>query len=263
MDLGIKNKIALVTASSQGLGKAAALSLAKEGVKIAICSRDEKAINATAKEISKETGAIVFPIAADVSKNDDIERLIESVIKEFGTVHILVNNAGGPPTGKITTMTDADWERGYNLTLMSMIRLTRAVLPMMEQQQWGRVVTIVSLVAKQPVDELLVSSTLRPGILGISKVLANQYGKFGITVNTICPGYVLTKRQEELSRSRSAEKNMTMEEYLAENAKNIPVGRLGKPEEIGDVIAFLASVKASFINGINLLVDGGQVKGIY
>lgn len=263
MDLGIKNKIALVTASSQGLGKAAALSLAKEGAKLAICSRDEKSINAAAKEISEQTGATVFPIAADVSKSDDIIRLIESVKKEFGTIHILVNNAGGPPTGTITGISDTEWEKGVNLTLMSTIRLTRAVLPMMERQKWGRVVTIVSITAKQPVDELLISSTLRPGILGLSKVLANQYGKFGITINTICPGYVLTHRQEELSRSRSAEKNITMEEYLVESAKNIPIGRLGRPEEIGDVIAFLASERASFINGANFLVDGGQTKGIF
>ncbi len=263
MDLGIKNKVALVTASSQGLGKAAAFSLAKEGVNLAICSRYEKSITDTAKEIAKETGVKVFPLASDVSKNEDIDRLIESVKTEFGTIDILVNNAGGPPAGEITKISDAEWEKGVNLTLMSTIRLTRSVLPMMERQKWGRVVTIVSITAKQPVDELLISSTLRPGILGLSKVLANQYGKHGITINTICPGYVLTQRQEELSRSRSAEKNMTMDEYLAESATNIPIGRLGKPEEIGDVIAFLASERAGYINGANILVDGGQAKGIY
>jgi 3-oxoacyl-[acyl-carrier protein] reductase len=263
MDLGIKNKVALVCASSQGLGKAAAMSLAKEGVNLAICSRDENRINVAAKEIAAATGIKVLPVVADVSKPSDTDRLVERVVTEFGTIHILVNNAGGPPTGKITSLPDEEWEKGYNLTLMSMVRLTRSVLPMMEKQQWGRVVTIVSLVAKQPIDELLISSTIRPGILGLSKVLANQYGKFNITVNTICPGLTLTKRQEELSKSRSAEKNMSLEEYLADSAKQIPVGRLGKPEEIGDVIAFLASERASFINGINLLVDGGQVKGIY
>lgn len=263
MDLGIKNKIALVCASSQGLGKATALSLAREGVNLAICSRDEKRINDTAKEIEAATKVNVLPIVADVSKASDIDKLIERVVHEYGTIHILVNNAGGPPTGKITTLPDSEWEKGYNLTLMSVVRITRAVLPLMEKQQWGRVITIVSLVAKQPIDDLLISSTLRPGILGLSKVLANQYGKYNVTVNTICPGLILTQRQEELSKARSAEKNMTLEEYLADSAKQIPVGRLGKPEEIGDVIAFLASERASFVNGINLLVDGGQVKGIY
>jgi 3-oxoacyl-[acyl-carrier protein] reductase len=263
MDLGIKNKIALVTASSQGLGKAAAFSLAREGVNLAICSRDEKSINASADEIRKATGVKVFTIVADVSIPSDCDKIIEVSLKEYGRIDILVNNAGGPPTGKITSLPDSEWEKGFNLTMMSMVRLSRAVLPLMEKQNWGRVVTIVSISAKQPIDDLLISSTLRPGILGISKVLANQYGRFDITVNTVCPGYTLTKRQEELSRSRSAEKNISMEEYLAESAKNIPAGRLGKPEELGDVIAFLASKKASYINGANIVVDGGQAKGIF
>ena len=263
MDLGIKNKVALVCASSQGLGKAAAMSLAKEGVNLAICSRDEKRINDTANKIVAATGVNVFPVVADVSNAGDVDKLIQKVEKEYGTIHILVNNAGGPPVGKISALPDEEWQKGYNLTLMSMVRLTRSVLPLMEKQQWGRVITIVSLVAKQPIDDLLISSTIRPGILGLSKVLANQYGKFNITVNTICPGLILTQRQEDLSKARSAEKNITLEEYLADNAKQIPIGRLGKPEEIGDVIAFLSSERASFINGINLLVDGGQVKGIY
>jgi 3-oxoacyl-[acyl-carrier protein] reductase len=262
MDLLLKDKIALVTASSQGIGRAVAFSLAKEGVRLAICSRDERSIRNTADEIRIATGATVLPVAADVSKRDDIERLVKTVLQEFGTIHILVNNAGGPPTGRITDIPDSEWEKGVQVTLMSMVRLTRAVLPLMEQQEWGRVISLVSLAAKQPIDELLISSTLRPGILGLSKVLANQYGKFGITVNTVCPGYVLTKRMEELSHSRSAEKNMTFEEYLKESARNIPIGRLGKPEEIGDVVTFLASPKAAYINGANILVDGGQAKGI-
>jgi 3-oxoacyl-[acyl-carrier protein] reductase len=262
MDLGIQQKVALVSAASQGLGKAAAFSLAKEGVKLAICSRNEQSLKITAEEIRAATGAVVLPISADVSLPSAIDHLVMTVVKEFGTIDILVNNAGGPPTGKMTTMTDAAWEQGFALTMQSMIRLTRAVLPMMERNQWGRIITIASITAKQPVDDLLISSTLRPGILGLTKVLANQYGKSGITVNTVCPGYILTKRQEELSKSRSIEKNMTMEEYLSESAKNIPLGRLGHPEEIGDVIAFLASVRASFINGANLMVDGGQAKAI-
>lgn len=263
MELSIQGKIALVTASSQGIGKGTALSLAREGVHLAICSRNERSIHTAAREIASETGAKVLPITADVSKSEDIERIVETVKKEYGTIHILVNNAGGPPTGKVTEIPDAEWEKGVQLTLMSMVRLTRAVLPMMERQQWGRVISLVSLAAKQPIDELLISSTLRPGILGLSKVLANQYGKFGITVNTVCPGYVLTQRMEELSRSRSAEKNISLDEYLKESAKNIPIGRLGKPEEIGDVVAFLASERAGYINGANILVDGGQAKGIF
>jgi 3-oxoacyl-[acyl-carrier protein] reductase len=262
MELGLKNRIALVSASSQGLGKAAARSLAQEGATLAICSRNEQAIHAAAEEICTATGAVVLPVVADVMKEDDITRMIGTVMKEFGRIDILVNNAGGPPTGKITTMTDGDWDRGVELTLKSMVRMTRAVLPGMEERKWGRVITIASITAKQPVDELLLSSVLRPGILGLTKVLSNQYAASNITVNTVCPGYILTKRQEELSRSRSLEQKKTMEEYLAESARNIPIGRLGRPEEIGDVIAFLASERASFITGANLMVDGGQSKAI-
>lgn len=263
MELGLKSKVALVAAASQGLGKATAFALAQEGATLVICSRREKEIRETAEEIGKKTGATVVPVVADVTKQEDIKKFVGTALKEFGTIHVLVNNAGGPPTGHITSTTDEEWEKGVQLTLMSAVRLSREVLPTMEKQRWGRVITIVSLVAKQPLNELLISSTLRPGILGLMKVLSNQYAPYNITVNTVCPGLILTKRQEELSASRAAEKKMTFEEYLADSAKTIPAGRLGRPEEIGNVIAFLASEQASYINGVNLLVDGGIVKGIY
>jgi len=263
MELGLRNKVALVTASSQGLGKASAMALAREGAKVVLCSRNEKAIHQTAEEVRSKTGASVLPVVADVSKALDITRLVDAAVKEFGTIHVLVNNAGGPPTGHILSLPDEEWEKGVELTLMSVVRLARAVLPSMEKQKWGRVITIVSVVAKQPINELLISSTLRPGILGLSKVLSNQYAKDNITVNTVCPGLILTKRQEELSAARATEKKITFEEYLADSAKTIPTGRLGAPEEIGNVVAFLASEQASYVNGVNLLVDGGLAKGIH
>jgi 3-oxoacyl-[acyl-carrier protein] reductase len=263
MDLRIQEKIALVSAASQGLGKATALSLAREGATVVICARNTETLQSTVHDIKAETNATVFPVAADVSNKNELDSLVEAVKNRFGTIHILVNNAGGPPAGTIDGLSDTEWQKGYELTMMSMIRLTRAVLPMMEQQRWGRVISLVSLAAKEPIDSLLMSSTLRPGILGLSKVLANQYGKYGITVNTVCPGYVLTKRMEELSRSRSEATSMSYVQYLEESARNIPIGRLGRPEEIGDVVAFLASERASYINGANLLVDGGQSKGIH
>ncbi|MEX1276292.1 MAG: SDR family oxidoreductase [Bacteroidota bacterium] len=263
MDLGLKNKIAVVTASSQGLGKASAMALAREGAKVVLCSRVEKTLRQTAEEIRTKTGATVLPVVADVSRASDITRLVETALKEFGTIHVLVNNAGGPPVGHLMSIPDEEWGKGVELTLMSVVRLMRAVLPSMEKQDWGRVITIVSVAAKQPINELLISSTLRPGILGLSKVLSNQYAGNNITVNTVCPGLILTKRQEELSASRAAEKKMSFEEYLVESAKTIPTGRLGRPEEIGNVVAFLASEQGSYINGVNLLVDGGLAKGIY
>jgi 3-oxoacyl-[acyl-carrier protein] reductase len=262
MDLGLKEKVALVAAASQGLGKASAFSLAREGARLVICSRNKESINKTAAEIRVKTGATVVPVVADVSKQEDITAFVQTAIREFGTVHVLVNNAGGPPTGHILKMSDEEWEKGVQLTLMSVVRFIREVLPHMEKQRWGRIICIVSIAAKQPINELLISSTLRPGILGLTKVLANQYAKDNVTVNTICPGLILTKRQEELSESRAADRKMTLEEYLAENAKTIPAGRLGRPDEIGDVVTFLASEQASYINGVNLLVDGGAAKGI-
>ena len=262
MNFGLKNKIAIVTAASQGLGKASAMALAKEGATVVIGSRRQKEIAEAAKEIHETTGATVVPMVVDVLKLEDIKRLVSETKQQFGTVHVLVNNAGGPPTGSISSLTDEDWHKGHELTLMSMVRLTREILPMMIQQKWGRIITITSIAAKQPINELLLSSAIRPGILGLTKVLANLHAKDNITINTVCPGNVLTQRQEELSASRAKQKNMTLDEYLKEIASTIPAGRLGRPEEIGNTIAFLASEQASYINGVNLLVDGSAAKGI-
>jgi 3-oxoacyl-[acyl-carrier protein] reductase len=263
MDLGLRNRVALVAAASQGLGKASALSLAREGARLFICSRNEERVRQTAAEIKNQTGAVVVPVVADVSVSADITRFVQTALTQFGAIDILVNNAGGPPTGHISRLPDEEWERGIQLTLMSIIRMVREVLPSMQKQRWGRIISIVSIAAKQPINELLISSTLRPGILGLTKVLSNQYAADNITVNTVCPGLILTKRQEELSISRAADRNVTPEQYLEESARAIPAARIGRPEEIGDVVAFLASEKASYINGVNLLVDGGMAKGIH
>jgi 3-oxoacyl-[acyl-carrier protein] reductase len=263
MNFGLNNKIAIVTAASQGLGKASAMALAREGATVVICSRRKKEIADAAREIHEITGATIVSLVADVTKLEDIKRFIGETKRQFGSIHVLVNNAGGPPTGTISSLTDEDWYNGHELTLMSMVRLTREILPMMTAQHWGRIITITSIAAKQPINELLLSSAIRPGILGLTKVLANLHAKDNITVNTICPGNILTKRQEELGASRAKIKNMTIDEYLKETASAIPAGRLGRPEEIGNVVAFLASEQASYINGVNLLVDGSAAKGIH
>jgi 3-oxoacyl-[acyl-carrier protein] reductase len=263
MDLGLRSKVALVSAASQGLGKACAYALAAEGSRLVICSRREIEIIKTAEEIAGQTGAEVVPVVADVANADDVKRFVDTAMERFGTVHVLVNNAGGPPPGDILSLKDADWEKAFNLTLMSMVRMTRAVLPAMIKQNWGRIITITSLSAKQPINELLLSSTFRPGISGLTRVVSNVHAANNITANTVCPGYILTKRQEEVGMARAGARNITFEEYLAESAKAIPTGRLGRPGEIGSVVAFLASEQASYINGENLLVDGGLAKGIH
>jgi 3-oxoacyl-[acyl-carrier protein] reductase len=198
-----------------------------------------------------------------MSVASDCSRLAKESINKFGTVHILVNNAGGPPTGDILTLSDEQWQKAHDLTLMSMVRMTREALPLMIKQKWGRIITITSFVAKQPADELMLSVSIRPGILGLSKILSNQYAKHNITVNTICPGNIFTKRQEELSQTRAASKKISVEDYISSQTKSIPAERYGRPDEIGEVVAFLASERASYISGVNLLVDGGLAKGIH
>jgi len=262
MDLGLKNKVAVISAASQGLGKASALALAAEGARLVICSRSKERIEAAAHDIEVSTGARVVPVVADVARPEDVETFVATAKKQFGTVHVLVNNAGGPPVGDILSMPDDEWRRGFELTLMSMVRLTRSVLPMMIAQKWGRVITLTSLTAKQPINELLLSSTYRPGISGLTKVLSGLYAQHNVTVNSVLPGHTATARQVDLAKSRGEKMGLSAEQYFASVAKDIPAGRLARPEEIGNVVAFLASEKASYINGVNLLVDGGFVKGI-
>jgi 3-oxoacyl-[acyl-carrier protein] reductase len=262
MELGVRNKIALVAASSQGLGRAIAESLSEEGATVVICARDKKKLTAAAKEIAAKTKGEVFPVPADVSKSKDIDKLVRTVVKKFGTIHILVNNAGGPPVETFDRLSDEQWAKGVELTMMSTIRLTRAVIPFMQKQRWGRIITVNSITGKQPIQELVISSTLRPGLIGLTKVLASQYAKDGILINTVCPGFVMTKRQEEISAVRSAKANITVQEYMKLQAKEIPLGRYGTPQEIADVVAFLASTKASFLTGATISVDGGMTRGL-
>ncbi len=236
MDFGLKNKIAVVAAASRGLGRAAARQLALEGATVVICSRRKKEITQAACEIQEETGSLVVSVRADVTKPKDVRELVSQAGKRFGTVHVLVVNAGGPPAGEMLALTDKDWQKAHELTLMSMVRLTRA---------------------------LLLSAAIRPGIGGLVKVLANQYAKYNITINTVCPGHIRTQRQEELARFRAEARRISIERYFAETAAAIPAGRLGRPEEIGSVVAFLASEQAAYINGVNLLVDGSAAKGVH
>jgi 3-oxoacyl-[acyl-carrier protein] reductase len=266
MDLGIQGRVAIVCASSQGLGRAAATGFAREGAHVVICSRDKKQLLATAKEIASLTTdrkVQVVPVVADLTKPAHIKRLVSTAIKKFGRIDILVTNAGGPPVAQFHDLDDATWEQGVNLTLMSAIRCIRAVLPSMQKRRWGRIVAITSITAKQPLDDLIISSTLRPGILGLGKVLANQYGKDGILVNCVTPGFILTARQEEIGKVRAAKKGITVEEYRNEFARTVPVGRYGNPEELANVIVFLGSERASYVNGATIAVDGGLAKGLF
>ena len=266
MDLGLQGKVAIVCAASQGLGKAAALELAKEGSHVVICGRDRKRIQAAAKEIratAGDPGPSIIPVVADVSRLRDIKKLFSTATKALGRVDILVTNAGGPPGGTFLELHDDQWQTGISLNLMSTIRCIREAIPHMQKQKWGRIINITSLTVKQPANDLIISSTVRPGILGLSKILANLYGKEGITVNSVAPGYIMTARQEQLSSARAKKRGISLQEYLSEVSREIPAGRCGTPQELANVIAFLASERASYINGATIGVDGGFIKGLF
>jgi 3-oxoacyl-[acyl-carrier protein] reductase len=274
MELGLEGKVAIVCAASQGLGRAAALGLAREGANLVICSRDEARIRTAAEGIAEAAARppskaaesapppVILPVAADLSRAGDTERLVQTALDHFGRIDILVNNCGGPPVAGFARLDDAAWEAGVQLTLMSTVRMIRLVLPHMQRRRWGRIITITSIAAKQPIHDLVISSTLRPGLLGLHKVLADRYGADGILINCVAPGFILTARQEEVSKSRSAERGISHAQYLEEAARDIPMRRLGRPEELADVIVFLASERSSYVNGATISVDGGLIRGL-
>lgn len=260
MDLGIRGKVALVTAASQGIGKATALALAREGARVAICARRAAETKATATEIAAETGAEVVPFTCDLVDAAAIERLVEAVIGHFRTVDILVNNAGGPPPGPYDRVTEADWQRAFELTLMSAVRTTMAVLPYMRAKRWGRVVNISSTSVKQPIPDLMLSNSLRLGALGWAKTLATQVAKYNILVNTVGPGWTRTDRIAQVVSSRAAADASTEEEAETSIAVVVPMQRFAAPAEIADVVAFLCSERASYVTGVMIPVDGGIVQ---
>jgi len=263
MDLGLRGRVAIVCAASQGLGKAAAAGFVREGASVVVCSRDRKRLTKAAQEITSADGSVrVLPVVSDLRRPRDIKGLVGAAMKAFGRIDILVTNSGGPPVGTFPDLSDAAWEEGITLNLMSTIRCIKEVLPHMRKRRWGRIVNITSITAKQPAGDLIVSSTVRPGILGLTKVLANQFGSEGILINSVAPGYILTARQKEISASRAAKKGITPEEYMRELAQDVPVKRYGDPEELAAVIVFLASERASFVTGATISVDGGLSRGL-
>lgn len=263
MDLGIRDKVAIVTGASEGLGFAAATALAGEGVRLAVAARRRTVLESAADDIRARTGAEVLAVPCDVTISDDITRLVRATAERYGDqIHILVNNAGGPPYGHATEIGDDPLQLAFSLTLRSMIRCCRAVIPYMQRQGWGRIVTITSVSAKEPIDGLALSNTMRPAVHGFAKSLAREVGSANILVNTVCPGSFLTERHRELVERWAEERNTTPEAVLAEREAAIPVGRLGRPEELGKAIAFLASEAASYITGATLAVDGGSCRGL-
>lgn len=262
MDLGLKDKVAIVAASSKGLGKATALELAKEGAKLTICSRNEEALLTTAQEIGNSTGAEILALPVDVTKPADVIKLMEKTVEKFGKIDILVCNAGGPPSGSFENFQDEDWAKAIELNLLSSVRMAREVLPHMKKQGSGRIIFITSVSVKQPLDGLVLSNAARAGVTGMAKSLANELGKYNITVNSVLPGLTATDRLLSLRRSRAEKEGRPEEAIEAEQASSAPLGRVGQPEEFAAAVTFLASARASYITGVALLVDGGMYKGL-
>jgi 3-oxoacyl-[acyl-carrier protein] reductase len=262
MDLGLKNKVALVAAASRGLGRAVAAELAAEGAALVICSRNAETINNTASEITKATGAEVLALAADVSQADDVAHLVRSGIERFGRIDILVTNSGGPPAGQFESFSQEHWEDATRLLLFSAVELARNVLPGMKERGWGRILNITSIAVKQPVENLILSNSLRAAVTGFARTLANEVAPLGITVNNIMPGYTRTERIEELSRMMAEKEGISPAEFVARWEKEIPMRRLGEPREFAALAAFLVSERASYITGTSVPVDGGWIRAL-
>ena len=262
MELGLKNRVALVAASSKGLGKAVAFGLAREGAKLVICARNKQVLEKTADDIFLETGVSVFPLAVDLSDAEQIDWLIDETLDLFGKVDILVTNAGGPPPGNFGDVDEAAWMHAVQLTLMSTVRLTKAVIPGMRQQKWGRIIHMTSVSVKQPIDGLLLSNVLRPGVVGLTKSLSQELAGDNILVNAVCPGYIMTDRVDELLRDKARKTKSGIDKAAKTITDQIPLGRIGKPEELADLVVFLASERASYITGAIIQADGGYVKGL-
>ncbi len=260
MDLGIAGKVAIVSASSKGIGKAIAIVLAKEGANITLCARGEEALNNTASEI-KKFRTRVLAIPADVSKFDDIKKVVDVTIGEFGRVDILVNNAGGPPPGYFEDFEDEDWLSAFNLTFLSARRFTHLVLDYMKKQKWGRIINMTSISVKEPIDNLILSNAIRLAVVGMAKTLSKQVAKYNITVNNIATGITKTDRIIKLAEAKAREKGVSVKDALSEMASGIPLGRIAEPEEIAYLVAFLASERASFITGNTIQIDGGMSGG--
>jgi 3-oxoacyl-[acyl-carrier protein] reductase len=245
MDLGLRDKVALVTAASKGLGRAAAMELAREGAAVAIAARTAAGVEAAAAEIRAATGARGLAVTAI-----------------YGRIDVLVNNAGGPPPGRFSEVSDEDWLHAAELTLLSAVRLTRLVLPGMRARRWGRIVNITSISVKQPIATLVLSNALRSGVVAMAKPLAGEVAAEGVTVNNVCPGYFLTDRVRNLAQHTAQAEGRAVSEVLAAQEAAVPMQRIGRPEELAAMIAFLASERAAYITGATIQVDGGQYGGL-
>ena len=256
MDFGLKGKRAIVMAASRGLGYASALGLAREGCKLVICSRDQARIEAAADTIRQETGATVKALVADVSSGSEARRLVDTAVAEYGGLEIVVHNAGGPPAGETLAMTDEQWQKAFEQNLLSFTRIVQAAAPEMKKAGYGRVITIASSSIKQPIPNLALSNALRAGVWGIAKTLSRELAPQGILVNVIAPGRIDTERIAELDAINAQKNGQALDDVRKASLASIPLGRLGRPEELANLVVFLASQAGSYITGQAITVDG-------
>src|SRR6266478_5711212 len=262
MNLGLKNRVALVAAASQGIGLATAEAFAAEGCRVAICARNEETLKLAASKIREEHRSEVFAEALDVTDAEAVRRFVAAVAGKFGGVDICVTNAGGPPAKGFLAASLEDWQGALELNFLSTVYFAREVIPHMQRQRWGRIITLTSITTKQPVADLVLSNAVRAAVVGLVKSLANEFGKDGILVNNVGPGFTATDRLKELAKARSASSGKSEMEIFNSWAVDASVKRIGEPREVADTILWLASERASFITGQTILVDGGAYKGL-
>lgn len=262
MNSGLKGKVAIVAASSEGIGRAAAESFAAEGANLAICSRSEEKLQKTAAEIRAKYGVEVFAQTVDVRDSKSVTMFVDTVQRKLGRVDVCVTNSGGPPAKPFLSLNDEEWKNSVDLCLMSHVYFCRAAIPHMQKQRGGAIVMISSLVVKQPETALALSSSIRPAIMGLTRTLANEFGASAIRVNNVGPGYTMTSRQEELAQARAAASGVSAEEVKKGYAADVPLGRTAQPQEIADAIVWLASDRASYVTGQTVIVDGGKYRGL-
>jgi 3-oxoacyl-[acyl-carrier protein] reductase len=262
MDLGLRGKAALVTAASRGLGRAIAEALAAEGASLVICARGADALGEARAAIAERTGANVDMVAADVATQEGIDRAWQYTRDRLGRVDVLITNAGGPPSGPFESHEWETWQQAVELTLRSAVELTRLVLPGMKERRWGRILNVTSIAVKQPVDGLMLSNSLRAAVTGFARTLANEVARYGVTVNNMLPGYTRTERVEQLNAATAAREGITVDDVSRRIEAQIPMRRLGEPQEFAALAAFLASEQAAYITGQSIAVDGGWIRSL-
>lgn len=262
MDLGLKGRGVIVAASSQGIGRATAEAFAREGAQVAMCARGEKLLLEAAEGIRKATGAEIMAERLDVTESPAVQRFVENVAKRFGRIDVCVANAAGPPAKNFLSVSSDEWRKAVEMNFMSVVHLAKTAIPYMQRHRWGRIITITSVTVKQPVAELIMSNAVRAAVVGLVKSLSNEFGKDGILVNNVAPGYTATERLQELADVRALAAGVSPEKIYGDWAHEIPLRRLGDPRDIADVIVWLASERAAYVTGQTVLADGGIYRGL-